>query len=204
MDDIEALRDQLEMTRATLVAERERSAVLMENAAAALMANAAEPAPAPRIAADSAGGDESSRFGINPEAPIFIPPARRIDKFCGQTTAPGDTAAVYEWVADARGLLLARQIPLRAQAAVLENLAGKARQEIICRGDEVMGDPEQIFQILLRVFGDGDTLSLLQQRFFSYRQDANEDLVSCSLALLQLVARICQWDLSFDVNRDRM
>ena len=205
MDDIEALRDELEMTRATLVAERERSAALMENAAAALMANAAEPAPAPRIAADSAGEDESSRFGINPEAPIFITPARRIDKFRGQTTAPGDTAAVYEWVADARGLLLARQIPLRAQAAVvLENLAGKARQEIIGRGDEVMGDPEQIFQILLRVFGDGDTLSLLQQRIFSYRQDANEDLVSCSLALLQLVSRICQWDPSFDVNRDRM
>ena len=132
MDDIEALRDELEMTRATLVAERERSAALMENAAAALMANAT----GPRIAADSAGGDESSRFGINPEAPIFITPARRIDKFRGQTTASGDTAAVYEWVADARGLLLARQIPIRAQAAVvLENLAGKARQEIIGRGD---------------------------------------------------------------------
>ena len=205
MADIEALRAELEMTRATLVAERERSAALMENAAAALMENAAAPAPAPMIAADSAGEDGSSRSGINTEAPIFITPARRIDKFRGQITAPGDTAAVYEWVPDARGLLLARQIPLRGQAAVVvENLAGKARQEIIGRGDEVMGDPEQIFQILLRVFGDGDTLSQLQQRFFSYRQGANEDLVSCSLNLLQLVARMCQWDPSFNDNRDKM
>ena len=87
---------------------------------------------------------------------------------------------------------------------VLENLAGKARQEIIGRGDEVMGEPEQIFQILLRVFGHGDTLSQLQQRFFSYRQDATADLVSCSLNLLQLVARMCQWDPLFNDNRDKM
>ena len=110
----------------------------------------------------SAGEDGSSRFGINPKAPIFITPARRIDKFRGQTTTPGDTATVYEWVADARSLLLARQIPLRGQAGVvLENLTGKDRQEIIGRGDEVMDFAGKARQ---EIIGRGDEIMDLARK----------------------------------------
>ena len=63
MADIEVLRAALEMTRV-----------------AALMKNAAGPAPAPRIAADFAGEDGSSRSGINPEALVFITPARQVSR----------------------------------------------------------------------------------------------------------------------------
>ncbi|KAK2552973.1 hypothetical protein P5673_025684 [Acropora cervicornis] len=67
---------------------------------------------------------------------------------------------------------------------------------------KVKSNPEQIFAVLLRVFGDGDSLPQLQQQFFSYRQKEGEDLVSCSLHLLQLFDRIVQLDSSFKPGRD--
>ena len=48
---------------------------------------------------------------------------------------------------------------------LLEHLAGEARREILGRGDEVKSNPEQIFAVLVRVFGDGDSLPQLQQQF---------------------------------------
>ena len=63
-------------------------------------------------------------------------------------------------------------------------------------------NPEQIFAVLLRVFGDGNSLPQLQQQFFSYRQKEGEDLVSCSLHLVRLFDRIVQLDSSFKPGRD--
>ena len=179
------LRAELAATKAALAAEQERSAVLLEDAASAtgMPADSQGDAPAP------------SR-----ETPIFVTPARRIDKFKGQ---PGD-ATVYEWVADTRGVLATLNLPKRSQAAyVIENLSGRARQEIIGRGEETCKDPDAIFQVLLRVFGDGDSLPQIQQRFYSYRQGTHEDLVSCSLTLLSLYDRIVQWDPTFRLSREK-
>ena len=104
---------------------------------------------------------------------------------------------VQEWVADIKGHLASRQLPPSDQAAfILDHLVGKARQEILGRGDEVSRDPKRILDILTRVFGDGDTLPLQQQRFFAYRQ-SKEDLLSCSLALVALYDRIFEQDPSF-------
>ena len=72
---------------------------------------------------------------------------------------------------------------------LLEHLAGEARREILGRGNEIKSNPDQIFAVLLRVFGDGDSLPQLQQQFFSYRQKEGEDLVSCSLHLVRLFDR---------------
>lgn len=85
---------------------------------------------------------------------------------------------------------------------LLEHLAGEARREILGRGDEINANPEQIYALLLRVFGDGDSLPQLQQQFFSYQQKEGEDLVSCSLHLVQLFDCIVQLDSSFKPGRD--
>ena len=119
-------------------------------------------------------GDDSSSVSeniVSVERPIYVTPARRIDKFRGQPQKPGD-ATVYEWVADARGLLATvHTIPQESKAALLiDNLGGRARQEIVGRGTETSNSPDAIFKILLTVFGDGDLLPQLQQRFFSYLQ----------------------------------
>ena len=70
-----------------------------------------------------------------------------------------------------------------ANIELMEHLAGEARREIRGggEGNEIKSNPDQIFAVLLRVFGDGDSLPQLQEQFFSYRQKEVEDLVSCSL-----------------------
>ena len=51
------------------------------------------------------------------------------------------------------------------------------------------------------MFGNGDSLPQLQQRFFTYQQ-ANEDLLTCSLTLVALYDRIGDQDASFKACRD--
>ena len=152
----------------------------------------------------SRGDDSSSENIVSVERPIYVTPAQRIDKFRGQPHKPGD-AAVYEWVADARGLLATvHTIPQESKAALLiDNLGGRARQEIVGRGTETSNSPDAIFQILLTVFGDGDLLPQLQQRFFSYLQREGETLVTCSLSLLELYDRMSQWDAALLDGRER-
>ena len=137
------------------------------------------------------------------ERPIYVSPARRIDKFRGQPLKPGG-ATIYEWVADARGLLVtSHQLPQTSQAALLiENLSGRARQYILGRGTDTSCNSETIFKVLLTVFGDGDLLPQIQQRFFSYLQREGESLVVCSLSLLELYDRMEQWDPSFQAGTE--
>ncbi|CAC5418357.1 unnamed protein product [Mytilus coruscus] len=77
----------------------------------------------------------------------------------------------------------------RLTVFMVDNLAGKARQEILGRGDSTSKDPEEIIKILLKVFGDGDNLPMLQQRFYAYHQQ-EEDLISCSLNMVELDAAL--------------
>ena len=85
---------------------------------------------------------------------------------------------------------------------MIEHLGGNARREVTGRGVSVSTDPMKIFAVLLRVFGDGDSLPQIQQQFYSYKQREGEDLVACSLELVKLFDRITQLDPSFLPGRD--
>ncbi|XP_033112151.1 uncharacterized protein LOC117113037 [Anneissia japonica] len=108
-----------------------------------------------------------------------------------------------DWVADVRAQLELRLLTPKAAAAfVKENLAGYARKEINGRGKEVGEDAEKILAVLLRVFGDGNTLPQLQQRFFSYKQMPQQDLLSCSLELVSLYDNIVSLDGAYSACRE--
>ena len=62
-------------------------------------------------------------------------------------------------------------------------------------------DTDKIFSSLRNRFGDGDTFPQLLQRFFSYSQ-SSEDLVSCSLNLLEMFDRIAEHDHTFRYNKN--
>ena len=47
------------------------------------------------------------------------------------------------------------------------------------------------------MFGDGDTLPTLQQKFFSYQQGEKEDLLGLSLKLVEMYDRICRIDPTY-------
>ena len=86
---------------------------------------------------------------------------------------------------------------------VIDHLAGKARQEILGRGEPTIRDPEKIFVVLRKIFGIGEELPHLQQLFYSYQQKEKESLLDCSLELLTIYNRICQLDPTFETGRDR-
>ncbi|XP_071821167.1 uncharacterized protein [Apostichopus japonicus] len=133
---------------------------------------------------------------------MYISHDRRLERFKDRPQKPGDQT-IAEWVADVRRQMASRGMTMGEQPAyILDHLAGKARKEIVGRGDAITKDAEKIFQVLLKVFGDGESLALLQQQFFSYRQREEEDLVTCSLELVDLYDRIVALDSSFSTCKE--
>lgn len=139
---------------------------------------------------------------VKGEGVVYVTQSRKLERFRGRPVKTSDPT-VEEWIEDAKASSDSKGLTKEQSALYLvEHLAGEARREILGRGDGVKGDPEQIYAVLLRVFGDGDSLPQLQQQFFSYRQKEGEDLVSLSLHLVQLFDRIVQLDSSFKPGRD--
>lgn len=133
---------------------------------------------------------------------MYISHDRRLERFKDKPQKPGESS-VTEWVADVKGQIASRNLPPEDQPAfILDHLAGKARREIVGRGKDAMKSAEAIFQVLLKVFGEGESLALLQQRFFSYKQREDEDLLTCSLELVDLYDRITDLDPSFKACRE--
>ena len=140
--------------------------------------------------------------GEEKEHVVYVTPSRKLERFKGKP-AQGTDPSVEEWIEDAKAICESKGLKKEQTALfLLEHLAGEARREILGRGNEIKSNPDQIFAVLLRVFGDGDSLPQLQQQFFSYRQKEGEDLVSCSLHLVRLFDRIIQLDSSFKPGRD--
>jgi hypothetical protein len=84
---------------------------------------------------------------------------------------------------------------------LIDHLSGKARQEVLGRGEEIKGKPEDILKVLLRVFGDGDQLPMLLQRFYSLKQGA-DDIVTCSLNMVELFDRMSELDPTLKSRRN--
>ncbi|XP_077863353.1 uncharacterized protein LOC144346467 [Saccoglossus kowalevskii] len=133
---------------------------------------------------------------------VYMSPSRKLDRFHDKPEKASDLS-VEDWIEDAQAVISSRRLDVSEQAAFLiEHLVGKARREILGRGDAVKSDPSKIFAILIRVFGDGDSLPQLQQQFFAYTQSDEEDIIACSLQLVCLYDRIVQLDSSFKPGRE--
>ena len=134
------------------------------------------------------------------QAPIYVS-TRKIDRFKDRPQTASDPTA-EDWVADMRSHLAARGLPKADQAMfICEHLTGRARREIEGRGTTVKGDPEAILTTILKVFGDGNTLPQLQQKFYGYKQGESEDLVACSLSLVALFDRMERLDSTCSQSR---
>lgn len=133
--------------------------------------------------------------------PMVMMSGRRIDRFRDRPVTSSDPS-ITEWVSDVRTQAASRKLTKSEFADFLvDNLAGKARQEILGRGEAISKDPDEIIKVLFKVFGDGDNLPMLQQRFYAYQQ-REEDLISCSLNMVELYDKIVQLDPSFAACRD--
>ena len=111
---------------------------------------------------------------------VYISPGRHLDLFKGRPIKAADIG-VWEWIADVRAQLELRFLTHKEAAAFIkEHLSGDEGKEIIGRGDSEAEDSAKILEVLARVFGDGDKLPQLQQRFFAYTQSTSQDLLRCS------------------------
>ena len=141
-------------------------------------------------------------IGIGVGRMVYMSSSRKLDRFYDKPRKVGDLS-VEDWIQDAQSVITSRKLEANEEAAfVIEHLAGKARREILGRGADIKSKPDKIFAVLARVFGNGDSLPQLQQRFFAYKQSDEEDFITCSLELVNLYDRIVQLDSSFKPGRE--
>ena len=134
--------------------------------------------------------------------PIYIAPGRRLETFQGRPTHPSDQS-VYDWILGVKTQLELRGLVGKEAATFIrEHLVGDARREVNGRGAKVLEDPGEIFDVLARVFGDGNTLPQLQQKFYSFQQGNGQDLLACSLQLVEMYDRMVTLDKSNESQRE--
>lgn len=131
-----------------------------------------------------------------PSSPVYVTTSQKLERFRDKPVKSSDPE-VEEWIQDVQSQIDLRKIDTRAQAVfILDHLAGSARQEILGRGKPTTDDPMKMFSVLRMVFGAGEELSTLKQKFYTYRQKDTESLLDCSLELLKIYNRMCQLDSS--------
>ena len=108
---------------------------------------------------------------------VYVAQLRKLDKFKGRPEKPSDPGA-EEWIEDAMAACKSKGLSTGDQATYL------IEREVLGRGEKISSDSSHIFAVLIRVFGDWDSLPQEQQHFYSYKQKEGEDLVSCSLVLV--------------------
>ena len=134
---------------------------------------------------------------------VYVAQSRRLDRFRGRPTSNNDPT-VSEWIGDVKGQFSGRHLttPESQAAFVIEHLAGKARQEIQGRGGDLLKSPDSIFTVLNQIFGDDNNLEQLQSAFYSFKQ-TKEDLVECSLELVDLYDKMVVLDDSYKASRTK-
>ena len=135
--------------------------------------------------------------------PLYVT-SRKLEKFRDRPKSTTGITA-HEWISDMQAHLDGQSMSKSQTAAVtMEHLAGTARLEVQGRGTSVTSDPQQIFAVLRKVFGDGDSLGQLMSRFFAFQQKPGVDLLGTSLELLVIFQRMAELDPNMESKRDQM
>lgn len=195
MDDkVKEMEDQIEKLRATVRRKESEAEAAVRDAKAARA----------EVQQIQDSYDKPIMESAAKENVVYLTQPRRLERFRGKPTKPSDMT-VHEWVEDAEAILATRKFSKADKATwLIEHLSGEARREVCGRGPNVKNDPDRICAVLIRTFGDGDTIPQLQQQFFAYKQGEKEDLVTCSLKLVDIYERMIKLDPSLEFGADAM
>ena len=134
---------------------------------------------------------------------VYVNHGRKMTVFRDAPASTTETS-VQDWCVDVERHLDARGVKgEKAFSFILEHLGGKARQEILGRG-LVKNDPDKIFEVLKKTFGEGLTLGQLRTKFFSYKQQPTEDVISCSLKLVEMMTDVVKRDPSAEALKNNV
>ena len=118
-------------------------------------------------------------------------PTISLPRFFGRPQSPSDPT-IDEWLADFD--VLVRQCGVsegeKRAVVLIDYLGGDAKDEVLCRPDEVRRDFGALVSLLRRVFGPMQTVTSLYADFYSRMQSEGETLVEYSRALIWLHQRI--------------
>ena len=117
-------------------------------------------------------------------------PAVSLPRFFGRPESPGDPT-IDEWLADFDVFVRQCGVPEAERAmALIDNLGGCARDEVLCHPDEVRRDFGALVSLLRRVFGPRETVTSLYAEFYSRVQSVGETPAEFSRAFIRLHQRI--------------
>ena len=117
-------------------------------------------------------------------------PTVSLPRFLGRPESPGDPT-IYEWLTDFDVFVRQCGVPEAERAmALIDNLGGCAKEEVLCHPCEVRRDFGALVSLLRRVFGPRETVTSLYAEFYSRVQSVGETLAEFSRALIRLHQRI--------------
>ena len=134
---------------------------------------------------------ESQCFEPSEDAHVYLKKeSKRIKKLKGKPKEEVDVD-VEEWVEDVQNYFETRKLSQRDRVEfIYEHIDGKVRSELRYRPEEDKRDSDSILAIIQQVFGESESLSVLQETFFRRVQKEGETLLEYSLALMQLFDKI--------------
>ena len=114
-------------------------------------------------------------------------PAISLPRFFGRPQSPRDPT-IDEWLADFDVLVRECSVSEGEKRAVvlIDYLDGDAKEELLCRPDEVRRDFGVLVSVLRRVFGPLQTVTSLYAEFYSRMLSEGETLAEYSRALIRL------------------
>ncbi|KAK3104110.1 hypothetical protein FSP39_024498 [Pinctada imbricata] len=132
----------------------------------------------------------------------YIAKDRKIKTFSGRPKSSNDMT-VDDWIDDIRLVFWARKATNAEKVDIIySHLEGEAKDEIKFRTD-IRHDPEAILECLQTAFGDPDSVTVLQQRFFERHQRDTETIRQYSYVLLDLFQKVRKKDDSVFPNKER-
>jgi hypothetical protein len=131
----------------------------------------------------------------------FITETRKIKTFSGRPESKTDVS-VDDWIDDIEMAFSARKYTNSQKVDLIySHLEGQAKDEIKFRTD-IRQDPEAMLECLRSAFGNPETVTILQQKFFERHQKNSESIRQYSYALQELFQNIIRKDRHLFPNKD--
>ena len=113
-------------------------------------------------------------------------PTVSLPRFLGRPESPGHPT-IDEWLTDFDVFVRQCGVPEAERAmALIDNLGGCARDEVLCHPDEVRRDFGALVSLLRRMFGPWQTVTSLYAEFYTRMQSVHETLAEYSRSLIRL------------------
>jgi hypothetical protein len=130
--------------------------------------------------------DKCTQLETKGKSPVYVTRERKIDKFRGT-----DKENVVDWTDHILSYVKGRfQTNIEKVEFILEHLEGDAKAEVKFRVTSSKASPEEVVQVLRAVFENKDSITQLQQKFFSRNQENGESVREYSYVLMDLLGEI--------------